>query len=595
MKFMKLGTRPDTFYTEEATRTVTSDTPPDLILRINNINYFLHKLQFSLLPKCGLLQQLCPMDDGEITIDLHDIPGGEEAFELCAKYCYGITINFSAYNFLPAFCAAKFLRMTEAVEKGNFVMKLEAFFHSCILEGWKDSIITLKSTSKLPEWSESPEIAKRCIDSIVQKILTPPPKVTWSYTYTRPGYDKKHRQSVPRDWWTEDISDLDIDQFRFIIVAVRDMLPSQLIGEALHVYASRWLPDMTRTRTIGSTASQPEEITVKNRRILEAIVSMIPAERGSLSISFLLRLLSLGNYLGSSPLSKTELVRRSSQQLDEATVSDLLFPSYSASDQHLYDVELVRAVLESFWVLWRRQPPGSSEKGESMRSVRKVGKLIDSYLQVISKDVNMPVWKVVSLAECLPDIARPLHDDLYKAINIYLKQEHPDLSKDDKKSLCRILDCQKLSPEVRAHAVKNERLPLRTVVQVLFFDQEKTAKGATTPHTSNRGKETLAAREDQGKQKLSPEIGFPGADDRTISVPETSTMDHPGIMQPDMKLPRELERKLVMREMEEGVESSEKAKDVAAQERSQRSMLDPHKIGKRTGKLDRGHNKGRER
>ncbi|XP_056159905.1 BTB/POZ domain-containing protein At5g47800-like isoform X1 [Syzygium oleosum] len=606
MKFMKLGTRPDTFYTEEATRTVTSDTPTDLILRINNINYLLHKLQFALLPKCGLLQQLCPTDDGEITIDLHDIPGGEEAFELCAKYCYGITINFSAYNFLPAFCAAKFLRMTEAVEKGNFVLKLEAFFHSCILEGWKDSIITLQTTIKLPEWSESLGIARRCMDSIVEKILTPPPKVTWSYTYTRPGYDKKHRQSVPRDWWTEDISDLDIDLFRYIIVAVRstNMLPSQLIGEALHVYASRWLPDTTRTRTrtIGSAASQPEEITVKNRRILEAIVSMIPAERGSLSINFLLRLLSLANYLGSSPLTKTELVRRSSQQLEEATVSDLLFPSYSTSDQHLYDVELVRSVLESFWVLWRRQAPGPSEKGESMRSVRKVGKLIDSYLQVISKDVNMPASKVVSLAECLPDVARPLHDDLYKAINIYLKQEHPDLSKADKKFLCRILDCQKLSPEVRAHAVKNERLPLRTVVQALFFDQEKTARGATTPHnsltsydTTTRGKETLAAREDQGKQKLSPEVRFPRADGPTIFVAETSTTDHPRIMQPDIKLPRELERKLVMRETEEGVESSEKAKDVATEERSQRSMSDPHKIGKRTGKTDRGHNKGRER
>lgn len=176
------------------------------------------------------------------------------------------------------------------------------------------------------------------------------------------------------------------------------------------------------------------------------------------------------------------------------------------------------------------------------------------------------------------------------------------MSKADKKFLCRILDCQKLSPEVRAHAVKNERLPLRTVVQALFFDQEKTARGATTPHnslasydTTTRGKETLAAREDQGKQKLSPEVRFPRADGPTIFVAETSTTDHPRIMQPDIKLPRELERKLVMRETEEGVESSEKAKDVATEERSQRSMSDPHKIGKRTGKKDCGHNKGRER
>ncbi|XP_059654231.1 uncharacterized protein LOC132300944 [Cornus florida] len=43
MKFMKLGTRPDTFYTEEATRTVISEIPSDLTIRINNINYLLHK------------------------------------------------------------------------------------------------------------------------------------------------------------------------------------------------------------------------------------------------------------------------------------------------------------------------------------------------------------------------------------------------------------------------------------------------------------------------------------------------------------------------------------------------------------------------
>ena len=126
------------------------------------------------------MQRLCSgSDDAEDTkIELHDIPGGEDAFELCAKFCYGITINLSAHNFVPAFCAAKFLRMTESVEKGNFILKLEAFFNSCILEGWKDSIVTLQTTVKLPEWSENLGIIRKCIDSIVEKILTPPAKVS---------------------------------------------------------------------------------------------------------------------------------------------------------------------------------------------------------------------------------------------------------------------------------------------------------------------------------------------------------------------------------------------------------------------------------
>lgn len=67
--------------------------------------------------------------------------------------------------------------MTEAVEKGNLVLKLEAFFSSCILEGWKDLIATLQTTGRLPEWSENFGIIRRCIDSIVEKILTPPAKV----------------------------------------------------------------------------------------------------------------------------------------------------------------------------------------------------------------------------------------------------------------------------------------------------------------------------------------------------------------------------------------------------------------------------------
>ncbi|MCH87500.1 BTB/POZ domain-containing protein, partial [Trifolium medium] len=155
MKFMKLGTRADTFYTEQATRTLTSDIPSDLVIQINDVTYLLHK--FALLLKCGLLQRLCydSSDSESVTVELHDIPGGEDAFELCAKFCYGISINISAHNFVSAFCAAKFLRMNDSVEKGNFVGKLEAFFNSCILESWKDPIATLQTTSTLPEWSEN--------------------------------------------------------------------------------------------------------------------------------------------------------------------------------------------------------------------------------------------------------------------------------------------------------------------------------------------------------------------------------------------------------------------------------------------------------
>lgn len=475
MKFMKLGIRPDTFYTEEATRTVISDAETDLIIQINNICYLLHKLQCQLVPKCGLLQQLFS-DSKNASLEFHDIPGGEEAFEVCAKYCYGITINLSAQNIVPSLCAAKYLRMNEAIHKGNLALKLETFFNSCILEGWKDSVISLHTTSKLPEWSESLGIVRRCIDSIVDKILTPLSKVTWSYTYTRPGYTRRNRQYVPKDWWTEDISDLSIDLFQCVISAVEstNTLPPQLIGEALHVYASRWLLESSRNNNEAPETSSQIKNKITEKQIIETIVSMIPADKGSVSIGFLLRLLQISYVLGASQVTKTELVRRISQKLEEATVNDLI---------NLYNIVLVEAVLESYVLHWRRrQQQHSTGVGHvALRSIQKIGKLVDCYLQVVAVDVNTPVGKFVSLAKALPEVARPVHDDLYKAIHVYLK-EHPDMGKSEKKQLCSVIESQKLSKQARAHAVRNDLLPLRTVVQLLFFEQEemKSTKAFTT-------------------------------------------------------------------------------------------------------------------
>ncbi|KAF5206985.1 BTB/POZ domain-containing protein [Thalictrum thalictroides] len=48
---------------------------------------------------------------------------------------------------------------------------------------------------------------------------------------------------------------------------------------------------------------------------------------------------------------------------------------------------------------------------------------------------------------------------------------HPWLSDMEKEKLCNIIDYRKLSIDACAHASQNERLPLRIVLQVLFFEQ----------------------------------------------------------------------------------------------------------------------------
>uniref|UniRef100_A0ACD5XXP7 Uncharacterized protein n=5 Tax=Avena sativa TaxID=4498 RepID=A0ACD5XXP7_AVESA len=488
MKYMKLGTKPDTFYTEQAVRSVASDIPADLIIHVNNTKYQLHK--FPLLLKCGHLQRLCSdTEDGEpLPIALHDIPGGEEAFEICAKFCYGIAISISASNFVPAMLAARFLRMTEHVAKGNLVAKLETFFDSCVLQGWRDSIAALQAAWRISGWSES-RIVQPCIDSIVEKILLPTSKVAWSYTYTRPGYTKRPHQSVPKDWWTEDISELDIEVFRSVVSTVRAarLLPPPLIGEALHVYTCKHLPDPLygssepgvngQVQSYSTVAA--EETIAKQRRVLETVVTMIPGDAGSVTGRFLLRLLRVANYVSASSSTRAQLIRQAGSQLDEAKAVDLLIPL--PSDTQAYDIGAAEAVLEHFLAQFQR-PAAPDERRRMSIAMEKVVRIFDEYLQTIALDREFPIGKFVDLAECLPDIARNDHDGLYHAIDTYLK-EHPDLSKADKKRLCRLIDCRKLSPDVRAQAISNDRMPLRTIVQLLFVEQERTT-GAGGSHSA---------------------------------------------------------------------------------------------------------------
>ncbi|XLS86424.1 hypothetical protein HN51_036590 [Arachis hypogaea] len=76
----------------------------------------------------------------------------------------------------------------------------------------------------------------------------------------------------------------------------------------------------------------------------------------------------------------------------------------------------------------------------------------------------------MALAVAIPDYSRPLDDGIYHAVDIYLKA-HPWLIDTEREQLCRLMNCQKLSIEASTHVVQNERLPLRVIVQVLFFEQ----------------------------------------------------------------------------------------------------------------------------
>ncbi|KAI8532347.1 hypothetical protein RHMOL_Rhmol11G0207600 [Rhododendron molle] len=535
----KQGVKTDGFEQRGQSWHVATDIPSDFLIQIGDSSFHLHK--YPLLSRSGKMNRLIyESREGDLDqVVLDDIPGGAEAFELAAKFCYGIAVDLTATNISGLRCAAEYLEMTEDLEEGNLIFKTEAFLSYVVLSSWRDSILVLKNCEKLSPWSENLQIVRRCSESIAWKACANPKGIRWAYTGKPPKVSSpkwsemkdsspSRNQQVPPDWWFEDVSILRIDHFVRVITAIKVKgMRFELVGAALMHYAGKWLPGLIKegsgngdegSNSAGSSngsggsswrgglhmilAGNKDDIpTVQSkdqRLIIESLISIIPPQKDSVSCSFLLRLLRMANMLKVAPALVTELEKRVGMQFEQATLPDLLIPSYSKTDT-LYDVDLVQRLLEHFLV--QEHTEGSSpshqsfsdkhmyegsQRGNVPNAKMRVARLVDSYLTEVSRDRNLSLTKFQVLAEALPESARTCDDGLYRAIDSYLKA-HPTLSEHERKRLCRVMDCQKLSIDACMHAAQNERLPLRVVVQVLFSEQVKISNAIATNSLKEAG------------------------------------------------------------------------------------------------------------
>ncbi|KAK8613586.1 hypothetical protein V6N13_101344 [Hibiscus sabdariffa] len=487
MKFMKLGSKLDTIRSDgKNVRYVASELATDIVIIVGDVKFYLHK--FPLLSKSSSLQKLIANGDEENgdEIQISDIPGGPVAFEICVKFCYGIAITLNAYNVITARCAAEYLGMHETIEKGNLIYKIDAFLNSYIFRSWKDSIIVLRTTKSVLSLPGESVLIGLCIDAIAAKVCFDVSKVDWSYTYDQRRVSEENRDNltsksigsrpVPKDWWVEDLCELEIDLYRRIMTKIKTkgILSHEVIGEALKAYSYIRLPGFSE----GVIDSRD---VAKYRSIVDTIVWLLPAERGTVSCSFLLKLLKAAITVDSGEMATKLLVRRIGQQLEEASMNDLLIRTAEGEDV-MYDVEVIQKIVQEFLMQYQNSE-FESEENEVPEIERPgiltdasklmVAKLIDAYLDEIAKDPNLPLSKFVDLAEMVSGISRPNHDRLYRAIDVYLK-EHPGLSKSERIRICKLIDCNKLSVNACMHAVQNDRLPSRVVMQVLIHDQVRS-------------------------------------------------------------------------------------------------------------------------
>ncbi|GMI81600.1 hypothetical protein like AT1G30440 [Hibiscus trionum] len=503
MACMKLGSKTDAFKRQGQAWLCTTGLPSDVVVEVGEMSFHLHK--FPLLSRSGVMGRLIAEaseeDERKCSVCLPDIPGGAKTFELVVKFCYGVKLELTSSNVVYLRCAAEHLEMTEEYGEGNLITKTETFLNQVVLRNWKDTLRALQTCDDIIYYADELNITKRCIESLAVKATTDPNLFGWPIMehggpMQSPGGSVMWNgistgarpKNTSSDWWYGDASTLSFLLYKRLIVVLESRgIRREIIVGSLAYYAKKYLPGLNKRQGATGTNSSARLTSVAleappseedQRLLLEEIDRLLPIQKGIVPPRFLFGMLRTAMILRASSSCISNIEKRIGMQLDQATLEDLLMPNFSCSTETLYNVDCVHRILEHFLAMDQitgGASPSSVDHGQitgspSLTPVTMVAKLIDGYLAEVAPDINLKLPKFQALAASLPDYPRPLHDGLYRAVDIYLKS-HPWLSESEREQLCRLMDCQKLSLEACTHAAQNERLPLRIVVQILFFEQ----------------------------------------------------------------------------------------------------------------------------
>ncbi|GMP31320.1 hypothetical protein CsSME_00005582 [Camellia sinensis var. sinensis] len=406
-------------------------------------------MQFPLVSKCGYIRKMVTKssDINLSTIDLPHIPGGAEAFELAAKFCYGINFEISTENIATLRCVAEHLEMTEDYAVSNLVGRTEAYLNEVALKSLAGAISILHSSENLFPTAEETKLVSRCIDAIAYITC----RDSQFCAVNRAESGTEHLKSVV-DWWADNLTVLRIDIFHRVLIAMMARgFKQYALGPILMLYAQKSLrglvrpnPDLTTCFQFnymgdmciihwqemfgtGRKKIEPRQEHEK-RVVLETIVSLLPREKNSMSVSFLSMLLRAAIYLETTIACRLDLEKRMGRQLGQAVLDDLLIPLFTFTEDTLFDVDTVQRIMMNFFeyeMEGNRLGYVADEDFVSLSpplsDMERVGKLMENYIAEIASDRNLTVLRFISLAELIPEQSRLTEDGTYRAIDIYLK------------------------------------------------------------------------------------------------------------------------------------------------------------------------------
>ncbi|CAA7394588.1 unnamed protein product [Spirodela intermedia] len=426
-----------------------------------------------------------------LRVIFHDLPGGAEAFELLARFCYshGEVALVTPANACTLHCVAHFMGMAElsSPSSPSLISQTEKTLQGIPFWSWPEILGALKQCQEFLPAATSAGVLGKLLDSLAGRIASPlsaaspsddssPESSGFRFSCdTGCSASTKNSGSHHRLWWFEDLSCLNPS-------AMEKAAAAMVSRKMDHAAISRFLFYYLRVRVSAADATPPEK-----RKAMDAVVGLLfSLDRCSVTCKGLFGILHICSCLNPSKLCRIRLEKMIASHLDQATLDNLLVPSPPGVSS-LYDVDLVLRLLR-FFLAGCVSPP----------RLRRVGDLMDLYLAEVAPDSSLKAEKFASIATVLPDAARVNSDGVYRAVDIFLEVHAAALSEEQRARICGAVDCGKLSPASSRHLAGNSRFPARAAVRVFSGDQSKL-------------KSLLS---DGTRRRTSPAGGAPGAGER---------------------------------------------------------------------------------
>ncbi|KAG0528471.1 hypothetical protein BDA96_05G014700 [Sorghum bicolor] len=444
----------------------------DLTVRIADSVFPLHKAV--MVPKCGYIRRAVAAaatsqtqgpGPASVELDLSALPGGADAFEKAARYCYGGSLEITARDAAAVRCAAAFL------DAPDLARRAEDYLAQTALRSLPGAAAVLRSCEceALLRAAEETGVARRAADAVALGVCN---EALFPTARAAPG------------WWVAELAALSPASFRKVVTALRcrragpEVVAAAAVAYAERVLAGVLAPAAPGRRDAVAVVARNADADADRRALLEAVVDALPpAADAPLPAAFLCRLLHAVVTAEASAKTCRDMELRVAGVLHQATAGDLLGVALDGAGERVRNADTVRRVVAAFVERPQTQEgrraslAGGPAAGE-LGALEKVAKTVDEVAAEMATEESLGISKFVGVAGAVPKDARASHDCLYRAVDIYLKT-HPGLDEIEREKVCSVMDPLRLSYQARLHASQNKRLPLQAVLSALYYDQLK--------------------------------------------------------------------------------------------------------------------------